>query len=145
MGMIINLNSFGSDNDSHFESFFFAVQIIFQTARISNSSFRVINKTNQRLTVWVSLIFLNINDELFSNLSCIQSFPSLFYFDYSFFLFEEKIHSGTASSIAWCPFFRTNIIKIQMQKRVKKVLRVVFIFDFKRRSIIVTLAKLPRN
>ena len=88
------------------------VQIILQTSWIGYPSLRVVNKTHQGLTIWVFLVFLNVNDQLLADFFRAQTFSSLLYFNDDLLLLEQEIHARTTTSVAGRPFFRTDIIEV---------------------------------
>ena len=56
------LQSFGGNDDSHRKSVLVSAKIIFNSARVSDSPFWIIDKANQRPAIRVLFILLNINN-----------------------------------------------------------------------------------
>ena len=61
--------------------------------------FWVINKAYKRFTIWVCSITLDVDKQFLSDFFRTQPLARHFCFDHKLFIFEEKIHTRSATSV----------------------------------------------
>ena len=73
------------------------------------------------------LVSLTIDEQLFTDLLGSKAFPRLFHLKNNLLFFQKEIHARRRTSITWRPFLGSNVIKIEVQQRMNKVLDIIFI------------------
>lgn len=101
--------------------------------------FGIINQAEELFTPRVSFVTFNIDYELFAQLLRAKALSGHLYLDNGGVILQKKIHPGRLACIARCVFFCPDVIKEKIEKAVKKILEIVFVFNLVCAAIIVTL------
>jgi hypothetical protein len=95
---------------------------------------RIINKADEMIDLRKFGIASRINDEFDCHLSLTEVRPCHLGFDNYALAGEKKINPRCVGGVAWRPFLRADIIEVELQDRVEKVLNIVFIRNLERLS-----------
>ena len=108
----------------------------FEGPRIANSAFRIVNKTQQRRAAALGSIALGIDPQLFRKVFGGEAIARFLDEHGKPIVVEQKRRARGSFRIARCPFFRADIVKLDSQQRVQKILHIEFVFHADRSSIL---------
>ena len=80
-----------SDNDANFEVPVVILQVTFESHRVTNPTFWIIDKANEYLAIWVFFVPSSINQQFFTQLAHVKACPRFFGFHDDFFVFQQEV------------------------------------------------------
>lgn len=139
----VEQSRFGSNDDPHRKPVPLPAHVLFNSARVGDSPFGIVDKADQRSAIGVLLIFLNIDTQLLPQLPRPKAAPGLFCLDNDLLQREKEIRSRTSARIIRRPHFSPDIVMLQSQQGMKQILNVVFILHAESFSIVAPRSQLP--
>jgi len=118
-------------------------ELAFQSARISDAAFRIIDETQHLRAPTSGTIALNVDAYLIGKVLAAEPRPRLLDDDGQAIVIEEKGGACRPIGIRRSPFVRANVIEMLTQQRMQEVLDVMLVFHVQCLAIFTTQPQLP--
>lgn len=119
-----------------------AGQLVFQSTRIADAAFRVIDKAQQLGAPSSSSIALCVSANLLRQILSAESCPRFLDHNGKAIMVEEEGGARHAIAVSRCPFIRADVLEMLPEECVNEVLYVYLILDTEGRSILAAQSQL---
>jgi hypothetical protein len=130
--------SFRCDNDVDGKMIADRGEFAFQSARISDAPFRIIDETQHLRASTSGTIALNVDAYLIGKVLTAEPCPRLLDDDGQAIVIEEKGGACRSIGIRRSPFVRANVIEMLTQQCMQEVLDVLLVFHVQCLAIFTT-------
>jgi len=122
-----------------------AGNLAFQSTRVANAAFGVINKAKQIRTASTGSIAFNVDAHLVREILRTETSSRLFDDDRQPVMIEKKRRALRSVGVAGRPLIRADVIELEAQKSMEQILHVELVFDIQCRSVFSTQPQLASD
>ena len=120
-------------------------EIVLQSRGALALAERIVDEADQGLAVLMGLVTENVNGKLVRDLLLVEILAGHFYFDRDVLILQDEVDSARVPSVAGRPFFRPDVVKVQLEECAEEVLHVVLVRHCDRGSVVVALRERVRE
>lgn len=122
-----------------------AGNLAFQSTRVTNTAFGVINKAKQIRAASTGAIAFNVDAHLVREILRTESSPRLFDDDRQAIMIEKERCARRSAGVAGRPLICADVIELEAQKSMEQILHIELVFDIQRRSVFATQPQLASD